>query len=58
MNECKRKENSKKHGQAPSEDMMTTGIIFSYNIINLHPWAVGVEIDVDQANDKSTDFVF
>ena len=58
MNECKRKEYSKKHGQAPSEDMMTTGIRFSYNIINLHPWAVGVEIDVDQANDKSTDFVF
>ena len=25
MNECKRKEYSKKHGQAPSDDMMPTG---------------------------------
>ena len=63
MNECKRKEYSKKHGQAPSDEMMPTGhsppgIRFSYNIINLHPWAVGVAIDVGPANDKSTDFVF
>ena len=34
------------------------GIRFSYNIINLHPWAVGVAIAVGPANDKSTNFVF
>ena len=45
MNECKRKEYS-------------PGIRFSYNIINLHPWAVGVAIAVGPANDKSTNFVF
>ena len=26
--------------------------------LNLHPWTVGVAIDVGPANDKSTDFVF
>ena len=30
------------------------GIRFSYNIINLHPWAVGVAISVGPANYKST----
>ena len=33
-------------------------IRFSYNIINLHPRAVGVAIAVGPANDKSTNFVF
>ena len=46
MNECKRKEYSKKHGHAPSDDMMPPGIRFSYNIINLQPRSVGVTITV------------